>query len=59
MKKIVREGFCFLGIFTGTSALLTVLDVSDKRTWFALPFIFMSYFCFRVYVILGGSNVEK
>ena len=59
MKKIVREGFWILSIFTGICALLTVLDVSDNRTWLALPFVFMSYFCFRTYDILGGNNVEK
>lgn len=55
MIKMVRKGFLAIGV----SALLTVLNVADKKTWFVLPLVFMAYFCFRVYVILGGSNVEK
>lgn len=59
MIKMVREGFLVIGALTGVSALLTVLNVADKKTWFVLPLVFMAYFCFRVYVILGGNNVEK
>lgn len=59
MIKMVREGFLVIGALTGVSALLTVLNVADKETWLVLPLVFMTYFCFRAYVILGGSNVEK
>lgn len=56
---MVREGFLVIGALTGVSALLTVLNVADKETWLVLPLVFMTYFCFRAYVILGGNNVEK
>ena len=59
MIKMVREGFLVIGAFTGVSALLTVLNVADKETWLVLPLVFMTYFCFRAYVILGVNNVEK
>ena len=59
MIKMVREGFLVIGALTGVSALLTVLNVADKETWFVLPLVFMTYFCFRVYMVLGGNNVEK
>ena len=59
MIKMVREGILVIGELTGVSALLTVLNVADKETWLVLPLVFMTYFCFRVYVILGGNNVEK
>ena len=59
MTKIINEMWLFTGVFAGISALLTVLNVADKETWLVLPLVFMTYFCFRAYVILGGNNVEK
>lgn len=59
MTKIINEMWLFTGVFAGISALLTVLDVADNKTWLSLPFVLMTCFCFRVYMILRSDNVEK
>lgn len=59
MKKIVKGCILVIGIYVCFSVLLTVIDISDNKTWFNAFALIMSYLTYRFFTGWGKCNVEK